>query len=285
MLSNPRGRLAVLIVTVPAAFTSLVLAQAPAQASAAHENTNPYTTGCMSGSAAIASKSVSGGTVSIMASPCGTNYVQYSGITQRTTKYGKAAGRNWTTTQIDTAANSFSYQSYAPGSTAYTGVIQIGSTNITATCSTGCTWSTSTAPGTSFDTKVTNFVNATRGRTLANIQGTYPGECVSLVSQFLSQVWGITTGAWGNAIDYRAGGSGGNRLAARGFVWSTSQAFRNGDILVWGPNAAAGTGSAGHIGIWFNGKVYDQNDARHTPARTANSSPFWSGGFLGRWRR
>lgn len=138
---------------------------------------------------------------------------------------------------------------------------------------------------TDLDNKVTAFVNATRGQTLANAQGGYAGECVSLVSQYLLRVWGITSGAWGNAVDYRSGGSGGNQLASRGFTWSTSQSFVNGDILVWGPDAGAGTGSAGHIGIWANGAVYDQNDGRHTPARTANYSSFWSGGFLGRWRK
>ena len=278
--NNMIAPIAVAIATVG----SIVLTSSPAVASASHENTNPYTTGCMSGSYAISSRAVSGGTAYIMLSPkCATNWVQYSGTTQTTTKYGKASGKGWTRTEVDTAAKSWSMQSYAPGTTGYTGVIKIGATTTTATCSNGCTWKTATSL--SLDSKITNFVNATRGKTLANAQGTYPGECVSLVSQFLKQVWGITTGAWGNAIDYRSGGTGGNQLASRGFSWSASQSFKNGDVLVWGPSAAAGTGAYGHIGIWYNGKVYDQNDARHSPARTANSSTFWSGGFLGRWRK
>jgi hypothetical protein len=255
-------------------------------ASASHENTNPYTTGCMSGASAIASKAVSGGTVSIMESKaCSTNWVQYSGVTQNTTKYGKASDKGWTHTEVDYAAKSWSLQSYAPGTTAYTGVIKIGNTTTTANCSWGCTWSVSTdgssgsGSGSSLDTRVANFVNATRYTTVGD------GECVSMVKSYLSQVWGISPGAWGNAIDYRSGGYGGNQLAAQGFSWSTSQSFQNGDILVWGPSASGGTGSLGHIGIWYNGTVYDQNDARHSPARTANYSNFWSGGFLGRWRK
>lgn len=132
---------------------------------------------------------------------------------------------------------------------------------------------------------VDQFVANTTGQQLSNAQGTYAGECVSLVSQYLLQVHGITTGAWGNAIDYQSGGSGGNHLASNGFSWSTDQNFLNGDILVWGPNAAAGTSSYGHVGIWYGGKVYDQNDGRHSPARTAGYSTFWTGGYLGHWRR
>jgi hypothetical protein len=132
---------------------------------------------------------------------------------------------------------------------------------------------------------VDQFVANTMGQQLANAQGTYSGECVSLVSQYLLQVYGVTTGAWGNAIDYQSGGSGGSHLVANGFSWSTDQSFANGDILVWGPNAQAGTSSYGHVGIWYGGRVYDQNDGRHSPARTAGYSTFWTGGYLGHWRK
>ena len=132
---------------------------------------------------------------------------------------------------------------------------------------------------------VDQFVANTIGHELSNAQGTFPGECVSLVSQYLLQVHGITTGAWGNAIDYQAGGSGGNHLSDNGFSWSTDQSFANGDILVWGQNAGAGTGPYGHVGIWYGGKVYDQNDGRHSPAIVAGYSTFWTGGYLGHWRK
>jgi hypothetical protein len=132
---------------------------------------------------------------------------------------------------------------------------------------------------------VDQFVANTMGRELSNAAGTYPGECVSLVSQYLLQVYGVNNTGWNaNAIDYQAGGNGGNQLAAHGFNWSTDQNFANGDILVWGPNAAAGTSSYGHVGIWYGGKVYDQNDGRHSPATVAGYSTFWTGGYLGHWR-
>lgn len=150
--------------------------------------------------------------------------------------------------------------------------IDTGSDNpVTAACPTG---RISTA----------TFVSRTRGKTVANAQGTYPGECVSLVSQFLLQVKGIRTGAWGNAIDYRSGGTGGRQLQSRGLRWHTDRHFADGDLIVWQASATAGTGAAGHVGIWYGGKVFDQNDGRHSPARTANYSAFFPGGYLGYWR-
>lgn len=125
-------------------------------------------------------------------------------------------------------------------------------------------------------TAVARFVVNNSGKGLANAAGTYRGECVSLVSQYLLQVYGIRTGAWGNAVDYRAGGSAGRRLASLGFTWRTDRAFRNGDILVWG------NGTYGHVAVWYNGKIFDQNYAGR---RTAALDPFFSSGYLGYWRR
>ncbi|NMM23587.1 MAG: hypothetical protein HHJ11_08835, partial [Phycicoccus sp.] len=125
---------------------------------------------------------------------------------------------------------------------------------------------------------VDQFVANNLGRQLSNAQGTYPGECVSLVSQYLLQVFSITTGSWGNAVDYRSGGSGGAHMAANGFSWHADQSFQNGDILVW----SGGTENYGHIAVWYNGKIFDQNYAGR---RTAGLDPFFSSGFLGYWRK
>ncbi len=127
---------------------------------------------------------------------------------------------------------------------------------------------------------VDGFVSRNTGRQLSNAQGTYAGECVSLVSQFLLQNYRITTGAWGNAVDYRVGGSGGSRLTANGFRWSSDSNFRNGDILVWG--AGRYTSADGHIAIWYNGKIFDQNFAGR---RTAGLDSFFPYGYLGHWRK
>ncbi|HEX4058105.1 MAG TPA: RICIN domain-containing protein [Galbitalea sp.] len=131
--------------------------------------------------------------------------------------------------------------------------------------------------------RVAQFYSTTYGKEWAAPDGTLPGQCVSLVKQFIWQVWSITPGHWGNAIDYRSGGTGGVQLAANGFSWHTgTSGFQNGDILVWGPNAAAGTGSDGHIAIWYNNKIFDQNDNGRLWAGSAN---FFTGGFLDYWRK
>lgn len=127
---------------------------------------------------------------------------------------------------------------------------------------------------------VAAFVSRNMGKTLANQQGTYAGECVSLVSQYLGQVYGIRTSAWGNAVDYRSGGSGGAHLAANGFRWSTDQSFQNGDIIVWGQGAY--TSGVGHIAVWYNGKIFDQNFAGR---RSAGLDSFFISGYLGHWRK
>lgn len=124
---------------------------------------------------------------------------------------------------------------------------------------------------------VAQFVSAYNGKTVANAQGTYPGQCVSLVSQYLLHVYGITTGSWGNAVDYKSGGTGGAHMKANGFSWSTSTSFKNGDILVWGKGTY--TSSLGHVAIYYNGKIFEQNPG------AAHLGSFFSSGYLGRWRK
>ncbi len=124
---------------------------------------------------------------------------------------------------------------------------------------------------------VNTFVSETKGKVWANINGTYAGECVSLVSQYLWRVKGIKTGAWGNAVDYRSGGTGGNQLKSRGFKWYTNKSFKDGDILVFNQ-----TKPYGHIAIWHAGKVYDQNN---NGRRSAGYSSFFPSGYLGYWRK
>lgn len=123
-----------------------------------------------------------------------------------------------------------------------------------------------------------SFVSETKGKVWANANGTYPGECVSLVSQYLLRVKGISTRGWvGNAVDYKNGGSAGKKLRALGFKWSTNKSFKDGDILVFNQ-----TKPYGHIAIWYAGKVYDQNNSGR---RAAGYSSFFPGGYLGYWRK
>lgn len=123
-----------------------------------------------------------------------------------------------------------------------------------------------------------SFVSQTRGYVWENSDGTWPGECTSLVSLYLLRVKGIKTGAWGNAVDYRDGGTGGKKLKERGYKWRADRSFKDGDILVW----KGGPSNVGHIAIWHGGKIYDQNNGAR---RYAGSASFFSSGYLGYWRK
>lgn len=135
--------------------------------------------------------------------------------------------------------------------------------------------STTPAPAT---TPIASFYNKVKGTSVANAAGGYRGECVSLVSQYLLQVRGLRTGAWGHAIAYRAGGSGGNQMKAAGWTWHTDRNFRDGDVLVWGSQV----GVNGHMAVWYAGKMMQQNFAGR-PYVTLD--PFYATGYLGYWRK
>lgn len=146
------------------------------------------------------------------------------------------------------------------------------STVVAKKCGTGATTS---------KTSIAAFYNKVKGTSVANAAGTYRGECVSLVSQYLLQVKGIRTGAWGNAIDYKSGRSGGNQMKAAGYKWYTDKNFRDGDILVWG-QYSGWVSSYGHVGVWYNGKVMEQN---WNGKRYVTLNPFQSKGYAGYWRK
>lgn len=123
------------------------------------------------------------------------------------------------------------------------------------------------------------FLNHYKGQSLANSQGGFQGECVSLISRALEEVHGVDHSAWGNAVDYQAGGSGGQKMKANGFTWHTDQKFENGDILVWGDGAD--TGVYGHIGIYYEGQVWHQN---FNGDRSLHTYDGLIDGYLGYWR-
>ena len=69
-------------------------------------------------------------------------------------------------------------------------------------------------------------------------------------------------------------------MAANGFSWNTDHNFENGDILVWGDGAQ--TSSYGHIGIYYEGQVWQQNfngDRSSAHLRRPDSTA-----YLGYWR-
>lgn len=217
---------------------------APANAAASHFNTNPYTTGCASNSFTISSRAVAGGTAYIKASRnCGTNWLEYRGAKQTTTKAGKDSSTNrWTHTEIDNVTVAVSMQSYAPGTTAYTGWIKIGNTTTTANCTYGCNWTVSTAPS-SLSTKVDAFVAKWNGK-YADYDGAYGAQCVDLAQFYNRDV----VGAQFMSTPYSGGAKD---------IWSTYDRNRytavsagsnpsKGDVAIWGGSQGGGYG---HIAI------------------------------------
>lgn len=124
-----------------------------------------------------------------------------------------------------------------------------------------------------------DFLHHYEGKSLANSQGTYQGECVSLISRVLEEVHGVDHGAWGNALDYQKGSIGGQHMAQNGFSWNTDHNFKNGDILVWGDGAQ--TSAYGHIGIYYEGQVWQQN---FNGDRTLHTYDGLIDAYLGYWR-
>ena len=143
--------------------------------------------------------------------------------------------------------------------------------------------------------KTTQYVADKRGTKVGT------GECVALVQDYLSTMYGVTTN--GNAVDYQNGGSAGKQLAAsKKFEWhnAADRSFRDGDILVFKQDSKFNTAPQGHIEIYYQGKAFDQNSGWHPSydptaggpdnVRKAAFSPLYPNGgklpdgYLGYWR-
>ena len=100
---------------------------------------------------------------------------------------------------------------------------------------------------------------AVKNKSVATPAGTFKGQCVSLVQQYLKQVFNIPFQARGNAKDF----------TPPGFVRVSN--LRPGDIVRYGANYGGGYG---HIGLIDDtGAFLDQNGAR-VLAVNRMSSPF-----------
>ena len=82
--------------------------------------------------------------------------------------------------------------------------------------------------------------------------GTYKGQCVSLIQQYLYRVFGIEYKPRGNAKDWAR-----NPLPEHLDKLSNTVALQPGDILVYGANYGGGYGHIALIDV--NGKFFDQN--------------------------
>ena len=85
--------------------------------------------------------------------------------------------------------------------------------------------------------------------------GTYKGQCVSLIQQYLYQVFGVPYKARGNAKDWER-----NPLPDVLEKLASNTKLQEGDILVYGSNYGSGYGHIALIDI--NMKFFDQNGVK-----------------------
>ncbi|SEI85047.1 hypothetical protein SAMN05421637_0184 [Demequina mangrovi] len=135
-----------------------------------------------------------------------------------------------------------------------------------------------------FTSAVASYYGKTYGTTVAGPGGTSRGICHGLTENYLERVHGITVTALGDYVP--GGGDGAGTLRSHGLTWhsaSTSRALRTGDIVVFQSRRA---GHTGHVGIWYNGRLYDQNNATRSYFNTARVSPYPVSGMqlVGYWR-
>ena len=106
------------------------------------------------------------------------------------------------------------------------------------------------------------FINETYDKVIALPNGNQKGQCVSLVQQYLIQVYNIPFKARGHAKNF------GENLVKEGLAFKVDKA-RYGDLVVFE------TGEYGHIGITIDDKkMYDQNNTTHNECRAGYSYIF-----------
>jgi hypothetical protein len=80
----------------------------------------------------------------------------------------------------------------------------------------------------------------------------YAGQCVSYVRLYMEEVLGIKTAVWGHAVSYWT-----NPAVLKHFTKVATP--QDGDVVVWGDDAGNWTGPEGHIAIWHQGQLLNQN--------------------------
>lgn len=119
------------------------------------------------------------------------------------------------------------------------------------------------------------FTKNAIGKNFCNPDGTWCGECVSFVRQYIEQVFGIKTAAIGDAKDYYN-----SAFMNKYFDKIPAGQEQNGDILCWKAGPVAG--EFGHIGIRYSpGKVLSQN---YNYKKYAAIDPFFQADYQGAMR-
>lgn len=127
--------------------------------------------------------------------------------------------------------------------------------------------------------KVQTLIGRTYGNpppVLEPFRGTYQGECVSYVRQYLEAVLGITSQRVGHAADFYN-----SPFMAQYFDKVTDGSRKDGDILCWGDDEGNWTGKEGHIAISYGGRILNQNFGG---SRRVSIDNFFPNGYQGALR-
>lgn len=97
----------------------------------------------------------------------------------------------------------------------------------------------------------------------SEIDSPWGPQCVTLIVHYLKDVYDVSITQW-DASTYQPGQKSGTVMAASGWSWHQGTGdFQQGDVLVWSYTDAGL--AAGHIAIWYDGQLYEQN-AHANPA-------------------
>ena len=116
------------------------------------------------------------------------------------------------------------------------------------------------------------------GSQVCSPEGTYCGQCVSYVRQYMAQVHGVKTAPLGNAVDFAT-----NPTFLSYYRKVSDSERRVGDIMIWADDPGTWTGEAGHDAIYDGtDKMMNQNfDGSLKVSRNTIFSP----GFIGYYRK
>ena len=102
-----------------------------------------------------------------------------------------------------------------------------------------------------------------------------PYQCVDLTKQYMLDCYGIPLGAYGDAADYWTDTA---PIILTKFDKVSTTSFIDGDMIIWGDDAGNFTGPAGHIAIWYQGQIYNQN---YNGSGKVSFNKYFSAGFAG----
>lgn len=115
------------------------------------------------------------------------------------------------------------------------------------------------------------------GSSVASPEGTFKGECVSLVRMYMKEVHGFVSGPLGNAVDIAT-----NPVFLSAYKKVASSDRKPGDLMFWGDDAGNWTGIYGHTAIYDDyNRMYNQNYAN---SRVVSFNDTFSPGFIGYYR-